>query len=77
MVQKEEEEKKKNDLELQKQLKKEQEEYQKWEQDILIEEQGDQIEEPVDETTFIDFVKYLRLKKLVEIEKMALMFSLT
>ena len=83
---KEEEEKKKEEMKEEERLKKEQEEkerreqeeYEKWKEFLTLEETGTKMEEEKDDTNLLQrFVSYIRLRKTVAIEDLAMAFGLT
>ena len=58
--------------------KKEEEEYNKWKNFLILEEQGNEIDEEKDEENLLqNFIDYIKLRKIVEIEDLAINFRLT
>lgn len=57
--------------------KKEEEEYEKWKQFLVLEEQGTELDAEKDEANLLQkFITYVQQSKIIEIERLALMFKL-
>ena len=59
-------------------LRKEEEEYQKWKQYLVVEEEGTMADdEKIGENLLANFISYISLRRVVEVEELAAAFGLT